>query len=510
VLYPRKAAEAALARYRTEREHARRHALKPSPDNWLTREAAAPRMGIDRTVLSQLVDAGLVVAGKGSHGYVIEAGVADAFRRDYVGSTELAPMLGKEAGAAAHAVLKRAGVVPLCATPGFNATVYPRSEAVAAIRAFLAKEKAARARTERLAGARTVGDFLRSAEVQELLGVTDTMLAQLGRARHLAVPLRAQRDGHSLLYPAEAVRRFAESYVLAARIVEMPEARGETFDGNAGVKLLLSLNVPPVCARPKFYSFLYRRYEVRDALVRHFVENDRVAAVRNAAVDEREKALTLREALRVLGISSNLGSALVRHGVLPAQVTPSVTLISQGDLDRFRSRYMLFKEIFALVERPSAPATKIVLDGLGIRPAKVAPELDVSIYERRVVEEAVAAWKIDPTLLKPVQRRITAKLRACDVRDRLGCNDSLVKRIIAEGLLESSVGPREVEVMEPALDAFRAKYALAAEFAAKLGVRHPKAVTSFLDKAGVKPVLAEPPLSPRVYLRSDVEAALAA
>lgn len=127
MLYPRKAAEAALARYRTEREHARRHALKPSPDNWLTREAAAPRMGIDRTVLSQLVDAGLVVAGKGSHGYVIEAGVADAFRRDYVGSTELAPMLGKEAGAAAHAVLKRAGVVPLCATPGFNATVYPRS-----------------------------------------------------------------------------------------------------------------------------------------------------------------------------------------------------------------------------------------------------------------------------------------------------------------------------------------------------------------------------------------------
>jgi len=173
-------------------------------------------MGIDRTVLSQLVDAGLVVAGKGPHGYVIEAGVADAFRRDYVGSTELAPMLGKEAGAAAHAVLTRAGVVPLRATPGFNATVYPRSEAVAAIRAFLAKEKAARARTERLAGARTVGDFLRSAGVQEFLGVTDTMLAQLGRARHLAVPLRAQRDGHSLLYPAEAVRRFAESYVLAS------------------------------------------------------------------------------------------------------------------------------------------------------------------------------------------------------------------------------------------------------------------------------------------------------
>lgn len=173
-------------------------------------------------------------------------------------------------------------------------------------------------------------------------------------------------------------------------------------------------------------------------------------------MDEREKALTLREALRVLGIGSNPGSALVRHGVLPAQVTPSVTLIWQGDLDRFRSRYMLFKEISALVERPSAPATKIVLDGLGIRPAKVAPELDVSIYERRVVEEAVAAWKADPTLLKPVQRRITAKLPACDVRDRLGCNDSLVKRMIAEGLLEASVGPREVEVREPALDEYPA------------------------------------------------------
>lgn len=335
------------------------------------------------------------------------------------------------------------------------------------------------------------------------------MLAQLGRARHLAVPLRAQRSGASLLYSAESVKRFAEFYVLGSHIGEMPEAKGEAFDDNAGVKLLLSLNVPPVCSRPEFYSFLYRRDEVKDALVQHFKELERRTAKRATSEAAREKALTLRQALGILGIGSNQGSALVRHGILPAQVTPSVTLIVPADLDRFRGRYMLFNEISKLVERPSVLGTKIVIDGLGIQPADVSGKLGTSIYERRQVEAAVAAWKADPTLLKPIPRKPTAKLRACDVRDRLGCNDSLVKRIIEEGLLDASVGARDVDVTESALDAFRTRYALASDFAAKLGVKHPKAVTTFLDKAGVKPVPANPPFSPRVYLRSEVEAALA-
>ena len=504
VLFDRAAATAAVERHR-----AMPVVQVPEPRaGWLTRHQAAARMGVERALVTQLVEAGLVAADCGPYGYAIDPQVADTFHGAFAGSTELAMLLGKGSGLAATVVLAKAGIVPRCDRPAFLSALYPRHEATAAIEAHIERERLAavsvRQRQERVES----GAMLTSKQVMAKLGVTDTMLAQLGRATHLEPALAPRRHGRDVLYDGNDVEAFAAVYVTNARIDELPEVAGMALEGNAATKLLLKLGVQPVCERPAFYSFLFRRAEAREALAHHLAAVARERSAEAYSAERRTKRYTLREVLRILGIDSKLGSALVRAGLLQAEVTPSVTLIEPVELVRFRRKYMLANEVSELVGRPSIPGTKLVVDGLGIFPVKTSEPLPTSVYDRAEVEEKVGAWRRNPALLRPKVREATGELRAFEVRYRLGCNDSLVKRIVDEGLLHARIDARDVVVTEAALARFRSRYALASEFTVRMGVRHTKAVSVFLDRAGVAPVRAEPPFSPKLYLRAEVEAAL--
>jgi hypothetical protein len=76
--------------------------------------------------------------------------------------------------------------------------------------------------------------------------------------------IKSWKDGKTFCYTEAVLEQFRETYVfgneLASMVISGPSI------GKAMTLIAISLGVKPVCARPEFYSFLFRRAEVMEAL----------------------------------------------------------------------------------------------------------------------------------------------------------------------------------------------------------------------------------------------------
>ena len=256
VVYRRDEALAALARRAAEKAAAVADVVEV-PDG-IDAQTFARAVGIDLTMIPQLVAAGTIKPLVAGHRYVFAHDAPDEFRRRYATATEFSKAVGKN-GAGVTPLLKRLGVQPTHERPQFYSALYPRVEAEAAIARFLADE-AEKARVDAEAAADDE-PRMQSREACRFLGCTDLLLTQLRKAGLI----EAEPDGKAFIYRQSELDRFKPRYVLGAELGEMvgrPGAGG----AKAMTKVVLDLGVKPVCSRPELYSFLFERAEAMRAL----------------------------------------------------------------------------------------------------------------------------------------------------------------------------------------------------------------------------------------------------
>lgn len=492
VIYRRAEAEPALAAHVAKLTLAKN--APPPPEDGLDRRAAARHMGLNEFLLTQLVDAGLLRAHRLSRGFLIAPQDADAFMDVHVTATELAKRLGKRHATAVHPVLQRAGVKPVCGPPDFEVTLYPRASAEAAISAFLDEKHARDAERARL----DEGDFLTAPEVCDAIGIGGFMLGQL---RHTGF-IQGKARGHAIVYPQSSVARFKEDYVLANELGAMIGKPDGRLGGKKMTELLIRLGVLPICARPEFYSYVFPRAAAQAALtaVRHGAEEADEPAV---------EAVTLREAQRRLGITSNMGSSLVREGFLKAKILATRIIVAIEEIERFRAAYITPARIAALIGKGSAIAATTLLDRLGVEPVAGPPRLKFQIYDRAQVEAAIARWKADPSIGAPNVRHAEDVLYAGEVSRRLRTVDSMTPALIKAGLLPADTNGKAIVVRTEDFEAFRREYAMANEFMDAFGVASPKGVVDALARRGIMPIATEAPLPRALFRRREVEKAVA-
>ena len=496
ILYDRKEAEAAVLRHRAEEEA--RSASVAEIVEGLNGERAASLMRIAPQLLTQLVEAKKVDATATSRGYVVDEAVARAFVRDYASAHELAPLLGAEGAAAVPPVLDRAGVVPFCRRPDFYAFVYPRPAAEAAVKEA-AKARLAAATAEVRAATR-MSDTLDPVATRERLGVSDTMLKQM---RNLGL-IASEKFGKEFRYAKDEVARFEKDYVAGGMLRTLCGDRS-VGDGNSMTTVLLNAGVKPVCARPAFYNFLFERDAARTAIDAHFLGLDEARA--SAAIPRT--AITLREAQARLGIGTNMGSSLVRAGLLKADVRASTILVEPDEVEGFRASYVVASEIGkTMMTGGNTRAAVALMERLGVptvQPSRLANKL----YDRARVTAALKAWEEDSTLGRPVRHLRDDELLSSDVKVALRCSDTFVREVVAAGLLPArTLGCGRV-IMKHDLSEFRRTYALANEFMDAFHCRHPRKVGDALLAMGVEGVKTRIPLSARLFLRAGVDAVLA-
>jgi hypothetical protein len=200
---------------------------------------------------------------------------------------------------------------------------------------------------------------------------------------------------------------------------------GETSgkgDGGRTTDLLIYLGITPVCARPEFRSDVFPRAAACEALAVHrqkiAAEAAASAESAEANVRRRETLITLREAQRRLGILSNMRSSLVRAGLLEAEKHPNTILVSLDELARFKASYITPHEVAAMIGKGSPCAATDLLAKLGVKPVGEPPLLDSRLYDRAVVEDAVTAWRRDPSKAVIALRHSDEVLYAGDVARR--------------------------------------------------------------------------------------------
>ncbi|WP_442754277.1 TniQ family protein [Methylocystis sp. JAN1] len=501
VIYRRADAEAALAAY-VAKAITKERAPSPPADG-LDRRAAARRMGLDPMLVTQIVEAGLLPAHRLSRGFLIAPHDADAFMARHVTASELAARLGKGHATAARPILARAGVEPVCGPPAFVSALFPRKEAEAAILAFL-KDACAKEADAPL----DVAAYLTRDEAAHALGVDNLMLAQLRRAGFVD----GVEHGHRIIYSRSSVARFKEAYVLGGELDAMAGETSGKGDGGRMTDLLIGLGVAPACARPQFSRYVFPRAEACEALAVHHERTAAEAAASAEAAEtnarRRETLITLREAQRRLGISSNMGSSLVRAGLLVAEKRPRTILVSLDEVARFKAAYVTPNEVAAVIGKGSPFAATTLLAKLGVKPVGEPPLLDSRLYDKKVVEDAVAAWRRDPSAADGAARHSDDVLYAGDVARRLRTVDSMVPALIKAGLLRADTTDKATVIRVEDFEAFRREYAMANEFTDALGVRSPKGVTNAFARLGVAPVVTEPPLPRALFRRREVEGAL--
>jgi hypothetical protein len=491
VLYPRSVSVSALEKWQTEKraEDKRQLAI---PKNWIDCKSAALLMGIDPMLLTQLVDAGIVYAYRKLRGFLVSPETVEAFRRDYITTTELAKLAGKKHGNSIGPVLMDVGVEPLCARPDFYATIFPRRDALATVEErrdlfFSPQPEVAVASREQYMNAR---------EVREAIAVHDCMLAELQEAGLLEGVSR----GPERIYLADDVTRFKQTYISGAetdKIIQVPNRRG----GGKGVRLMLKLRIEPVCARPTFRSFLFRRAEVNAALQIH---RDKEKARADARIANPK--VMLRDMRARIGMNSDMAAALVRTGFLAAEIKPGAILVEEAEIERFQRKYIMSAEIARIISKPGAMAGHILMVKLGVQAAAGSDTLPNHLYDRTQVDAAIREWRRNPSIAKPLERRGAGELRASDVGSALKVSDSVVARIVEAGLLPARKAWKTTLVRKEDLKAFQRQYAVENEFIGAFGRYYKGQVTTELMRLGVQRIKLD--CSVAIYRRAEVEAAL--
>ena len=502
-LFFREAALKAVTRHLAPRTQ--RREMEPALGNgpYLDCKDAASRMKIDPQLVRQLAESGMLPGRRGASGLVIDVEALDDFTQRNVSASELAVMLGKERSSfrAVRPILERAGIGPSCERPQFYAAMYPRAEATAAIKAHVSSTEAPATQ-----GANFEGKLLTSRDVQERLGMTDLMVSQLRRASMIEAPA-CERT--AFLYSQASVEEFEREFVAGSRLREVAEDRSGEFAGNSLTLLLKKAGVDPVCKRPRFQSYVFRRAEVRSALHAYFVAEDAAAQERERASSVREGQITLRAFQQRLGISSNTGSRLVREGLLQAHVHASTILVDSVEVDRFTDRYVTAREVTIMLGRKGANAAISLLANLAVDPIPESRRVLMNFFDRTKVQRAIAAWQADPTLAAPTIKRPDDVLIAANIRAALRCPDTLVKELVRSGLLPSTRHGNATVVQRSDFNRFRATYTLPNEYMEAFGCEHPKPVTNKLVGLGLRSLSAQYGLCRALFARKDVEAALA-
>lgn len=493
VIYLRADAEPALAAAVAE---AARKKNSPLPANGLDRYDAARRMGLDAFVVTRLVAEKLLPAYKLPRGFIVAPDDADAFMRAHATSTELAKRMGKKRAAASIAVLRRAGVAPVVGPPTCSVTLYPRTAAEEAIDAHIGAGLLIAEINEQ----ESAEPVLTAIEASKEIRAMPWMLGQLADAGFL----ERRRRGRGLPFTRDSVARFKKAYVLAnelGALIGRPDGRK---GGKTMTDLLTDLGVEPVCRRPEFQTFVFRRDEAVEALARHFATQADKCASDTATAEARAKLVTLREAQRRLGISSNMGSSLVREGFLRVEKHPSTILVSPDEIARFAAAYITPDAIASMIGKQSAIAATTLLTRLGVKPVAGPPQLRFQLFDRPVVEHAISEWKRDPSIEKRPSRDAEDFLYAGDVARRLKTIDTMVPALIQAGLLRADTTGKATIIARVDFDAFQSEYAMSNEFMDAFGVGHAKGVTKALAVHGVTPVAADR-LPRALFRRKEVE-----
>lgn len=233
----------------------------------------ARTVGIDPQMVPQIVEVGIVEPLVAGHRYVFAAETVAAFKRRYATGSEFAPQVGVN-GRGVLAILKKMGVAPIYDRPQVYSALYPRAEAEAAIARYLAEE-AKKAEEARMAKSSTEPLF-KSRDAYKRLGCSDLMLTQMRRTGAL---IKASRDGAKYVYRESELERFRHRYVFGNELDVMIGRRGDDGGGSM-TRVVIGLGVKPVCAPPAFYSYLFERAEVMEALKRwNGVTNKRTSRV---------------------------------------------------------------------------------------------------------------------------------------------------------------------------------------------------------------------------------------
>lgn len=217
-----------------------------------TRKHVAADLMMRPLMLRQLVEAGFLRMREGCPFGSIPHEEIEAFRARYATIPELTKKFGHIGVRTVVGILNKAGVEPRCRPPEFPAMLYDRASAEAALQA------------EQDTGRRGA-QAAKAADVEPHLTVEEAVV-ELGAARNMVLQLAAAgilpaQKGRGYLIPKSAIVKFKQDYVLGNELAQMvgrDEARGA---GKAVTEKLIAAGLKPVCARPQFYSYLFRRSE---------------------------------------------------------------------------------------------------------------------------------------------------------------------------------------------------------------------------------------------------------
>ncbi|MCJ2046801.1 TniQ family protein [Methylobacterium sp. J-078] len=250
-IYPRDGAVSACAAAAPD--------LDLTADKGLDRGSVAAALGLPRLMVQQVVEAGLLPIRAGCRsGSVSPVGV-ERFREAYVTLPELASASGLRGPRAVLSILDGAGIEATCRRPAFCSYLFPRSEALAALR--------------RLAEAGDAAALPVTAAVEPMMTVPD-VAARLGTGMHMVLQLAANgllgsaRLGNRVMVPLSEVERFSRTYVFANELARKAGRTERHGVGAAVTKMLLRAGVRPVCSKPTFVNFVFDRGEATASIHR--------------------------------------------------------------------------------------------------------------------------------------------------------------------------------------------------------------------------------------------------
>ncbi|PXW66008.1 hypothetical protein BY998_102336 [Methylobacterium sp. B4] len=216
-----------------------------------SREELAAAMGTTPLMLRQLIERGHVGINAGCTSGTIPEREAARLRQGFVTLSELATTFGFRSARAILPVLEGAGVTPAYGRPDFATYLFPRREAVEAMRARAEAEEAARA------SATDTEAMLTVPEVTERLGASRHIIQQLASSGLLA----SKRRSGKIVVAASEVERFARRYVFANEVARMSGRTQRHGTGAATTRVLLNRGVRPVCSPPDFVTYVFERDE---------------------------------------------------------------------------------------------------------------------------------------------------------------------------------------------------------------------------------------------------------
>jgi hypothetical protein len=221
-------------------------------DRGLDRGSVAAALGLPRLMVQQVVEAGLLPIKAGCRSGSVSPDRVEQFREAYVSLPELAAAFGLRGPRAVLLILDGAGIEATWRRPAFCSYLFPRSEALAALRRSTEAGDAAAAPATEAAG--------------PMLTVPD-VAARLGTGMHMVLQLAANgllgsaRLGNRVMVPVSEVERFSRNFVFANELARRTGRTERHGVGAAVTKMLLRAGVRPVCSKPTFVNFVFDRVE---------------------------------------------------------------------------------------------------------------------------------------------------------------------------------------------------------------------------------------------------------